>query len=229
MNVFYTESDHGIQQQFYLEGQEARHAAKALRLREGDEVYATDGKGRRLKGTVTAISKQRVVASTTEIEEIPRPSPGITLAMGIIKKRDRLEFAVEKAVELGVSEIALFVSDHTIKTNVREDRLHNIVLSAVKQSLRVWLPQVNIYDALDNVLAEYNQHHKLMAHEKTTQSFQNKMRTEDELLLMVGPEGGFSDREVQLAGEAGSELVSLGKYRLRAETAAVTFLARILS
>lgn len=229
MNLFYTEPKEVSAGYFRLLGQEARHASKVLRIREGDEVYATDGKGSLLKGEVENIGKDAITAFITGTEQKSRSEPELVLAMGIIKKRDRLEFAVEKAVELGVSEIILFNSDHTEKTKVRMDRLENITLSAMKQSLRLWLPQVAISDSLDDVLQEHPNDKKLMAHEKVKKSEWNpEPAGSSKIVLFIGPEGGFSEREVNLAEENDADLVSLGDHRLRAETAAVAFLSQYL-
>lgn len=228
MNVFYVEPKHVFGNQFELTGQEARHAIKVMRVRVGDEIHATNGNGKRFSGTVQAAGKDSVKAVINQIEEIPLPDTEVVLAMGIIKKRDRLEFAVEKAVELGASKMVLFNSDHAIKTNVRMDRLQHIAQSAMKQSLRVWLPEVVVLNSLDEVLEEFSGHTKLMAHEKTNTGHRIPNIKHERILLMAGPEGGFSDREVELATDSGAVLASLGEYRLRAETAAIAFLNRLI-
>lgn len=232
MNVFYVAPEKVSESHFELEGQEAQHATKVLRLRRGDEIHATDGQGLRLTALVELLGKDSVTALITQTEEIPKPEPVLLLAMGIIKKRDRLEFAVEKAVELGASEIILFSSDYSEKSKARVDRLETIVKSAMKQSLRVWLPKVSVFGSMDEVLKSYSECEVLMAHEKldskhgnTDNEFKN---AEQRQLLLVGPEGGFSDREVELVRNSGGRLISLGEYRLRAETAVVAFLSRII-
>lgn len=232
MNIFYTNPEKVFEAHFELADQEAQHVAKVLRLRKGDEIHATDGKGIRLVGNIQAIGKNSVTVFIKEKEEIPKPIPEKVLAMGIIKKRDRLEFAVEKAVELGATEIVLFDSDHSEKTKVREDRLQTIAISAMKQSMRSWLPEIVILKSLEAVLQKYADFKVLMAHEQVgfesgkADEFENL--DEEKLLLLVGPEGGFSNQEVELAKSQNAELVSLGKYRLRAETAAVAFLSRFI-
>ncbi|MEX0610100.1 MAG: RsmE family RNA methyltransferase [Balneolaceae bacterium] len=230
MNIFFVESNRVTGDIFELKGQEAQHAAKVLRLRNGDEIHATDGEGKRYTGIVTSINKDSVTASIKEKKEVPESKPHLILAMGIIKKRDRLEFALEKAVELGASEIVLFNSDHTEKTNVRVDRLETIAMSAMKQSLRSWLPKVLLHKSLEDVLKSYPEFEVLMAHEKISEDLnsESSKTLKDNMLLLVGPEGGFSDREVELVKQNGGELVSLGEYRLRAETAAVAFLSRFI-
>lgn len=232
MNIFYTNPTNRSEKFFELKGQEAQHASKVLRLRVGDEIYATDGLGNQYSGIVESIGKNSISASVTQKKEIRKPKPEKVLAMGIIKKRDRLEFAVEKAVELGASEIVLFNSDHSEKEKVRLDRLKTIAISAMKQSMRSWLPEIVFLHSMDEVLQKYSNHRILMAHEQigfeSPKSDELKNQNEEKFLLLVGPEGGFSARETTLAKEYMAKMVSLGKYRLRTETAAVTFLSRFL-
>lgn len=232
MNVFYVDAGNVTPTAFELTGQEAMHAAKVLRVRPGDEIYATDGEGNQFTGIVSAVGRNSISVSITQKEEIPKPMPEKVLAMGIIKKRDRLEFAVEKAVELGATEIVLFDSEHSEKAKIREDRLQAIAISAMKQSMRSWLPKIILMKSLEEVLQTYSSHRTLMAHEQVgfeagkADEFENS--DEEKLLLLTGPEGGFSDKEVELARKNNAEVISLGKYRLRAETAAVAFLSRFI-
>ena len=152
--------------------------------------------------------------------------------MGIIKKRDRLEFAVEKAIELGASRVCLFRSEHTIKQNVRMDRLESLAISAMKQSLQSHLCNVDLFYSLDEMLDTLQADNLLIAHEKVDYSDGeiNFDRVEDaqKNLLLVGPEGGFSSEEIDALVNRGGDLISLGRNRLRAETAAVTFMSQFV-
>jgi 16S rRNA (uracil1498-N3)-methyltransferase len=211
--------------------QEAKHASKVMRAREGDMLTVVDGRGNWYEGIIRRKTRKTVQIEIEQSQHISPSEPALILGMGIIKKRDRLEFAVEKAVELGVSEIRLFRSEHTIKENVRMDRLESIATSAMKQSLRAWLPQISMYNSLEELIERTDDAQLLMAHEKVEPGKNNislKQLDEDRLLLLVGPEGGFSDTEVAFAKKKGAQLVSLGSYRLRAETAAVAFLSQFL-
>lgn len=230
MNIFYAPESQIHGDVIELTGQEAKHASKVLRYRKGDPIQIVDGLGGWFECKVVQITGSLVKAEIQKSKRIEAPKPEIVLAMGLIKKRDRLEFAVEKSVELGVSEIALFRSRHTVKENVRMDRLENTILSALKQSLRAWLPKVSVLSSLDEVMDGYNEHHFLMAHEKedTELGVNPDLKSKDKLLLLVGPEGGFSDKEIEMATERGAEIVSLGEYRLRAETAAIAFLSQFI-
>lgn len=230
MNIFYAPPDQIYDSHIELSGQEAKHAAKVLRYREGDPIHVVDGQGGWFECTIEQIAGSILKAEIQRHKKIPHPNPELVLAMGIIKKRDRLEFAVEKSVELGVKEIVLFRSRHTIKENIRMDRLEMIALSAMKQSLRAYLPEIKIHDSLDSVLDYYLAYQVLIAHEKADAEtgVTTRQRGKDKTLLLVGPEGGFSEEEIQMAGDKGGEVVSLGNNRLRAETAAITFLSQFI-
>jgi 16S rRNA (uracil1498-N3)-methyltransferase len=151
MNLFYTSSirKSADQEEFSLEGKEAIHAGKVLRVSEGDTLYATDGKGMIYKGIVSSITRRNIHARVTGKTFRKKPVPDVTIAIGNIKKRDRLEFAVEKAVELGVAGIIIFQAGYSEKKRVRLDRLETAALSAMKQSLRAWLPAVSEAENLE--------------------------------------------------------------------------------
>lgn len=232
MNIYYApppQINNGIAE---LLDQEAVHASKVMRTREGDELIIVDGKGGRYQGIVRRITKKSVQVEITDERHISCPAPQLILGIGIIKKRDRLEFAVEKAIELGAVRICLFRSEHTIKENVRMDRLESITISAMKQSLQAHLCKIQVFNALDEVLDTIQADHVLVAHEKVEASKGainlETMNNAGKNLLLVGPEGGFSNTEIKRLVDKGAELVSLGPNRLRTETAAVAFLSRFL-
>ena len=228
MNIFYAPPKRVFETHLELTGQEAKHATKVLRYREGDSIQVVDGKGRWFHCTIAQITGATVKAEVQKSKKVPEPRPELVLAMGIIKKRDRLEFAVEKSVELGVSEIVLFRSRHTVKENVRMDRLEMTALSAMKQSLRAYLPAISISDSLQEILEDHQRYQPLVAHEKEEAGISADIKQQEKLLLVVGPEGGFSENEIALAVNQGAEIVSLGRNRLRTETAAIVFLSQFI-
>ncbi len=232
MNIFYAPPSQIHGDMAELLDQEAHHASKVMRMREGDRLVVIDGEGGRYEGPIRRITKKSVQIELQQHQQFDEPTPKIILGMGIIKKRDRLEFAVEKAVELGVSHIALFRSDHGIKKNVRMDRLNAISISAMKQSLHTYLPEVSMHYSVEEVMDEFYEADCLMAHEKadTAHSFRSALgKIKDRYLLLVGPEGGFSTDEVERATGKGAKLVSLGAYRLRAETAALAIMSQFIT
>ncbi len=230
MNIFYAPPSQINNGFVELTGQEAIHASKVLRAREGDQIVVVDGKGGRYQGSIRRITKESIQVEVEDKQQIAAPAPLLMLGMGIIKKRARLEYAVEKAVELGVGRICLFRSEHTVKENVRMDRLESTAISAMKQSLRAWLPDISVHDSFEEMLNSFRDTTILIAHEKVDQDFKfgSNQFGDDKLFLLVGPEGGFSSREIEKATEYGARVVSLGSNRLRTETAAVAFLSQFL-
>ncbi|GAB5408546.1 MAG: RsmE family RNA methyltransferase [Balneolaceae bacterium] len=209
-------------------GQEALHISKVLRHNIGDSILVADGEGARFEAEITELSKKSVEAKILTTNCEARPEKEKVMALGIIKKRDRLEFAIEKTVELGASELCLFNADHSERTKLNKDRVQLHIVSAFKQSGRYWLPKLVVLNSLDEVLSHYSDSEFCMAHEEIEVSNQPKALTAEQTILLVGPEGGFSSREVALNKEKGGSFVSLGKNRLRAETAVTAFLSQYL-
>ena len=210
-----------------ISGQEAHHITKVLRKKEGDIIIVADGEGKHFRCTITLTTRQQVIASCLEEQSRPKPVTRKTLALGVLKKRDRLEFAVEKAVELGATEICLFDAVHSERNRLKEDRIELVITSAFKQSGRFWMPKLTVLGSLEEVLLQYPDHEVVMAHEKVKVA-EPVIPEKDAFLLLIGPEGGFSDPEVTLIEKTGGTLVSLGQNRLRAETAVTALLSFLL-
>jgi 16S rRNA (uracil1498-N3)-methyltransferase len=151
VNQFLISSSDVVGTLLTLTGSEARHAIQVLRLRKGEHFLATDGKGLKVKAQVTDLQKDYLLAEIVEQVQDSEPSSRITVALGLIKKRDRLEFALEKLTELGVHRIVLFEGDHSERSKARPDRLELIVQSAVKQSLGSWLPEVHMVESMEGI------------------------------------------------------------------------------
>ncbi len=229
--LFYVPPEYFVSGQLQFPEEEARHIIKVLRKRVSDVVQVTDGMGNRMEVRLTSVDKKTVsgdvVAGTFE-----PPGPDRILAMGAIRQRDRLEFAIEKAVELGATRIILVHSDHAEKVRVKESRIEKIIISAMKQSRQCHLPRWEERACFDEVISDYSENRKvLMAHPDSEDDATNKTadvqnRENDRIpqLLLVGPEGGFSGEEVRKASEIGAIRISLGPKRLRAETAVCALL-----
>jgi 16S rRNA (uracil1498-N3)-methyltransferase len=226
-NLFYTEPASIVNGFLELQDQEAKHAAKVMRSRVGDTLYASDGLGNIYESEVTEINKTKITGRITETIHEPQPDIKKVVAFGAIKKRDRLEFAVEKAVELGAWEVCIFHADHSERSRINKERIQTIALSAFKQSKRFWLPKVVFIDSLDEVLDHYEDHKPIMAYMQAEAEEPSEL-IESNNLFLVGPEGGFSEREVQIAKDRRSQLITLGTHRLRAETAVMAILSQYL-
>lgn len=229
MNLFYTNSviKSADQEEFLLEEQEAAHAGKVLRVTEGDTVRATDGLGTIYEGIVTTVTRHEIRVKVADKIFSPKQAPEISIAVGNIKKRDRLEFAVEKAVELGVSQVIIFQAAHSEKKSIRLGRLKSTALSAMKQSLRAWLPDISVEQSLEELLKKNRNSRIIVADENKKDVLKNRdvLKNEQQVLFIVGPEGGFTADEMKLIDGKGYEKISLGGYRLRTETAVITVAA----
>lgn len=227
MNQFYASKGQISKSRIELTGQEASHASKVLRKGKGEEILLTDGRGRRFRGMIDSVSKNNVSVAVKEVEKFKKSDPALILALGLIKKRGRLEFALEKATELGVSEILLFRGDHSESFNVRMDRAEAAVMSAMKQSLRVFLPPVKAYPSLDELLNQQNNSTQIIHADQHGNADHCEIKKNTERVVMVvGPEGGLSERERGILKQSGAESMRLGDYRLRAETAALAMVSR---
>lgn len=206
---------------------EARHATKVLRLRAGAEIAVVDGWGgwHRVRLVHTEVGK--AVGEVVETEMQPAPPP-LRLALALLKSDDRFEFAVEKAVEIGATEIVpLRTARVEAGAKVRHERVEGVVVAAMKQSLRAHRPRVHAPIDIAAVLGP----HTVVLHEGApladtlAATFEAALATGGAPTLVVGPEGGFTDAELAAARVAGAHVASLGAARLRAETAAVVAVA----
>ena len=228
MNLYYTPPESIQGDILRIDGQEMIHAVKVMRHKTGDKLDVTDGTGYRYLAEITHTGKREIEAIIKERVFLEPETPELILVMGIIKKKDRLEFAVEKATELGVSKIVLFDGDHTEKKGLRTDRLATIAISAMKQSLRTHLPEIRHYKSLDLCLAEFNDAKILIADEVADKESGIRLASDvNRVIVVIGPEGGVSDKERELWNKYPVERISLGTYRLRAETAAITACALV--
>ena len=222
MQLFY---DPDLREGTYeLRAEEARHAARVLRKRTGDVLDLTDGRGGWFRGKITDIDKRTCWLDVSERARSPaRADHRLTLLVAPTKNIDRFEFLLEKVTEIGIDEIRPFFSDHSERTRLRTDRLDRVLESAMKQSLRSWMPRlhepVNLRDALESVQAT----DRYLAYLGSTKTplLRDQSSTGQDLVVAIGPEGGFSPEEAAFAREAGYQWVSLGPHRLRTETAAI--------
>lgn len=226
MNLFYTGPSRIFGKKLILGQEETRHAIRVLRHKKGDLISVTDGKGSLYEAVIIDINQQGVTAKIKSEKYFKPDDPKLTLAIGLIKKRDRLEFAIEKCVELGISNILLYRGDHSEKTGIRADRIESIILRAMKQSLRFYLPETTIENSLTDVLQSQKFDRIIFADETTGSSEIAKPDQNGHYLLVIGAEGGYSKNERKLLNTHNADKISLGSHRLRTETAAIVITAK---
>ena len=216
-NLFFTKNI--LDSTLKLEEQEAVHCALVLRKKVGDVIYVIDGKGNRYKSGIDKLSKRDVECTILSIQSQPK-SEHITIAIAPTKNRDRLEWMIEKLVEIGVERIVLMNTANTERTRSNLDRLEKKAISAVKQSLRFYIPEVVELDYTEVLQLEADD--KYIAHcydeQPKTEQSSNK---ETKQLILIGPEGDFTLEEIKLAKANNYKMVSLGNNRLRTETACI--------
>lgn len=202
---------------------EQQHIVKVLRMREGEEIYITDGNGNLAKGNLVFEGK-KISLNVTEIKEnLPEFSPKLHIAIAPTKNIDRIEFFVEKATEMAISEITILHTEKTERKNLNIDKLRKQAIAASKQSLRFHFPKINDITKLSDFIKNTNPETTFAAHcdasfERTEIS---KIKNVENLTFLIGPEGDFSEKEIKLLAEKGIKAVSLGNQRLRTETAGV--------
>jgi 16S rRNA (uracil1498-N3)-methyltransferase len=220
-----------------VRGEEAHHAARVLRLREGEQFIASDLQGTSYRAEYLGsrqVSKHEIEVDAKILEVLPNygePEHEMDLVIGFLSQPARWEFLLEKAVELGVSAIYPVVTERTEKRSPKLDRSERVLKAALKQTKRSKLPHLGELSTLSAALSEavkkgrdvYILHEGASADDALLAQLQRSSRKA--IALVIGPEGGFSEEEISLAKELGAKVASLGTRRLRAETAAVAALA----
>lgn len=206
-------------------GDESHHFTKVLRGKVGQEIQITDGKGKMGKGIVSQINSKSVEIDLNEIIENHEKRPyKIHIAIAPTKSMERMEFFMEKATEIGIDEITFLKTFHSERKNINLDRCRKILVSAVKQSLKAYIPQLNDLVKFNDFVKENHPENKLIAHcdeDFTRLNFKEFIQPQKDYLILIGPEGDFSKEEIELALQNGFTGISLGNQRLRTETAAL--------
>ncbi len=221
MHVFYTPD---IQNSNELPEEEAAHAIRVLRLQTGDEVMLTDGQGNFYRAEIsTATNKRCLVRVLETIAQEPLWSGYLHIAMAPTKNMDRTEWFAEKATEIGFDEVTFLNCRFSERRVIKTERISKILISAIKQSLKARLPKLNEMTDFDRFIAQPFDGQKFIAHcyEGEKPLLKDIIRKGENALVMIGPEGDFSEEEVKKAIGQGFQPISLGRSRLRTETAAL--------
>ena len=199
---------------------------KVLRAGEGYELTLFDGSGWEYQGRVAEIAPDHATVTVTDTRAVESVRPAVWLYVGMIK-RDKFEWALEKATELGVAGVVPLTADRSQKTDLKYDRARKIIIEAAEQSGRAWLPEIGemkpVQDALDDVDPSVTR-----VLDAGGDGAADALHAHAILNFFVGPEGGWSDRERDLFQNKGIQSVSLGKQNLKTETAVVVAGAQVL-
>lgn len=221
MHVFYTPD---IQTSNELPEEEAQHCTRVLRLNVGDEMTLTDGKGCFYKAAITAATNKRCLVAIKEtLPQLPLWPCHLHIAMAPTKNMDRNEWFAEKATEIGFDELTFLNCRYSERKVIKNERIEKILVSAIKQSLKARLPKLNEMMDFDSFITQPFEGQRFIAHcyEGEKPLLKKVLKPGENALVLVGPEGDFSEEEVRKAIERGFIPISLGKSRLRTETAAL--------
>ena len=221
MHVFYT-PDIAVSNE--LPEEEAGHCLRVLRLGMGDEVVLTDGKGCFYKAVISAATNKRCQVKILEsIPQEPFWKGHLHLALAPTKNMDRIEWFVEKATEIGFDELSFLNCRFSERKVIKTERIEKIVVSAIKQSLKARKPVVNEMVDFGRFMQREFAGQKFIAHcyEGEKPLLKDVLQPGEDAVVLIGPEGDFSREEVEKAEAMGFRSISLGKSRLRTETAAL--------
>jgi len=224
MQLFYNPEISETAENFFFDREESKHIIKVLRKKEGDNLFVTNGLGYVFKTEIILASDTKCQVKIISSEKSERLKYKLHLAVAPTKMNDRFEWFLEKATELGVTEITPIICDHSERKIIKTDRFDKIILSAMKQSLQSYLPKLNDPIAFkDFIKLQKPEGLNLIAHceETDKKSLKNVLKPNENVTILIGPEGDFSEKEINLALENNYIPVTLGNTRLRTETAAV--------
>ncbi|PCJ92286.1 MAG: 16S rRNA (uracil(1498)-N(3))-methyltransferase [Flavobacteriaceae bacterium] len=223
MQLFYNSDIDNSASHFVLPAEESKHIVKVLRKTEGDILHITNGKGYLYEAEIIVADQKKckiaVVSSKKELEKMY----SLHLIVAPTKMNDRYEWFLEKATEIGAHEITPIICEHSERRVIKKDRMEKVILAAMKQSHRTYLPKLNDAISYADYMAKEQNGLLFIAHCEEEEKLELKRRVaaDKNVTILIGPEGDFSPSEINTAYEKGYLPVSLGQYRLRTETAAI--------
>ena len=229
VELYFSERVSETSRKIYLSGDEARHIVKVMRHNEGDEIFVTAGKGKIFRTIITGIAKDEIIAEIKEEKDYENKFENIILAIPIMKNFDRLEFALEKSVELGITRFVVFRAKKSGPKNPKLERWRKILTAAMKQSLRSYLPEISFIENISELKNEkilfFDQNAEIKISDWLTKNEERNFR--EKMFFVFGPEGGLTENEMN--GFSNSEKLRLTENRLRTETAVITLVVSLNS
>jgi 16S rRNA (uracil1498-N3)-methyltransferase len=223
MQLFYNPDIDETTETFSFDKEESRHIIKVLRKKDSDILHVTNGLGLLFETEITLASDNKCIVNVLSIKKTPEPKFRLHLAVAPTKMNDRFEWFLEKATEIGIQEITPVICDRSERKVINMERFEKIILSAMKQSNETYLPKLNEAISFKEFIKQKNDGLQLIAHceETDKKSLKDVLKPNENVTLLIGPEGDFSEKEIALALENNFQPVMLGNTRLRTETAAV--------
>jgi len=228
MNLFYAPLLTKNETVYHFDKDESRHITKSLRKRVGDKLYLTNGFGDWFEAEITDADAKKTTVRIISVEQKSDKPYRLHIAIAPTKNNDRYEWFLEKATEIGIDEITPVITRYSERKVIKKERFERILVSAMKQSLQTYKPQLNDLIKLDKFIEnKYIDTQKFIAYCQAEQSLMSQIIPQKNVLILIGPEGGFSESELQKAIDAGFQPVSLSTNRLRTETAGLLSVAAV--
>ena len=222
MNIFYSQNIHG--KTGILDETESHHCIKVLRLQTGDEVFLVDGNGSFHKGIISIPDHRNCTIEILNTKfEFGKRKYRLHIGIAPTKNIERFEWFLEKATEIGIDEITPVLCQRSERRMIRHERLEKVITSAMKQSIKAYHPVLNPLTTFDNFIELHGTGNRLIAHcmEGDRKDLIKMKFNNNDFIVLIGPEGDFSEKEIASALFKGFVPVSLGDSRLRTETAGI--------
>ena len=214
IELYYTPPTLVEKGELLLRDDEYHHCVNVMRNSVGDNLYVTDGHGAIYKSEIYRIKSKELIAKVIKKNEFENKADNIWFCIPLLKNPDRLKFAFEKCVELGITNFLLFSSKHSISKKLKPEKFEKTILAAMKQSLRAYLPKITTSSFKEIVELPGT---KILFHQNAKHSFNGKLNVVKPVYFLFGPEGGFDDNEI--AAIDSENRFNLASNRLRSETA----------
>ena len=229
MQLFYNPTLDNSFKQFYFSPEESRHIIKVLRKKTGDHLKITNGRGYFFTAEILDADPKKCQVQLVSDKKIIAPLHHLHIAIAPTKMNDRLEWFLEKATEIGISEITPILCERSERKVIKNERLEKVLQSAMKQSLRPFLPKLNALTPFADVIKNQKTELNFIAHchEGEKMELKRCVQADKDLLILIGPEGDFSTNEIAMAKTKGFQAISLGNSRLRTETAGIVACATV--
>lgn len=223
MQLFYNATLTNADKEITFSREESKHIAKVLRKKEGDFLSITNGAGTMFVAEITYSNPSQCIAIINSYATEPARNYRLHMAVSPTKMNERYEWFLEKATEIGINEITPIICHHSERKIIKKERLERIIMSAMKQSLQSYLPKLNPAIPFTDFVQNHHNDLLLIAHcEKSDKKkLAEVIEPKKNITILIGPEGDFSKKEIELALSLGYNPITLGKNRLRTETAAI--------
>jgi len=223
MQLFFNPNIDETTESFSFDKEESRHIIKVLRKKDSDILHVTNGFGLLFETQITLASDNKCIVEVLSITNAEKPKFHLHLAVAPTKMNDRFEWFLEKATEIGIQEITPIFCDRSERKVINRDRFEKIILSAMKQCNETFLPKLNEAISFKDFIKQQKNGLQLIAHceETDKKSLKEVLKPNEDVTILIGPEGDFSEKEIALALENNYKPVTLGNTRLRTETAAI--------